>query len=94
MDFIEQLPPSSDFTDILVIVDRFTKQSVHLHSYNQHCNLTRPHSTICPARLFKAWCTVTHNLGQRFGVHFTLLAFPREGIGHPASLHLGLPPRR
>jgi len=30
MDFIEQLPPSSDFTAILVIVDRLTKQSLFL----------------------------------------------------------------
>src|SRR6266852_9343459 len=30
MDFIEQLPPSSDFTVILVIVDRLTKQSLFL----------------------------------------------------------------
>ena len=30
MDFIEQLPPSSDFTAILVIVDHFTKQSIFI----------------------------------------------------------------
>jgi len=28
MDFIEQLPSSEGYTDILVIVDRFTKQAI------------------------------------------------------------------
>ena len=28
MDFIEQLPPSEGYTDILVIVDRLTKQAI------------------------------------------------------------------
>jgi Integrase core domain len=28
MDFIEQLPASSEFTAILVIIDRFTKQAI------------------------------------------------------------------
>ena len=30
MDFIEQLPPSSDYSAILVIVDRLTKQALFL----------------------------------------------------------------
>jgi hypothetical protein len=34
MDFIEQLPKSNDFTDILVIVDRLTKQSIFIPTYN------------------------------------------------------------
>jgi Integrase core domain len=34
MDFIEQLPPSSDFTAILVIVDHFTKQSIFIPTTN------------------------------------------------------------
>lgn len=34
MDFIEQLPPSNGFTDILVIVDRLTKQSIFIPTHN------------------------------------------------------------
>ena len=30
MDFIEQLPPSEGYTDILVIVDRLTKQAIFI----------------------------------------------------------------
>ena len=36
MDFIEQLPPSSNnsYTAILVVVDRFTKQSIFIPTFN------------------------------------------------------------
>ena len=36
MDFIEQLPPSSDnsYTAILVVVDHFTKQSIFIPTFN------------------------------------------------------------
>jgi len=30
MDFIEQLPPSEGYTDILVVVDRLTKQAIFI----------------------------------------------------------------
>jgi len=33
MDFIEQLPPSENFTEILVIVDRLTKQAVFIPTH-------------------------------------------------------------
>src|SRR3984893_2174885 len=35
MDFIEQLPESSSFTAILVVVDRFTKQGIFILMTNQ-----------------------------------------------------------
>jgi len=34
MDFIEQLPPSDGFTDILVIIDQLTKQAIFIPTYN------------------------------------------------------------
>src|SRR6202043_741363 len=34
MDFIEHLPPSAGFTAILVVVDRFTKQSLFIPTYD------------------------------------------------------------
>ena len=35
MDFIEQLPKSSSFTAILVVVDRFTKQGIFIPMTNE-----------------------------------------------------------
>ena len=34
MDFIEKLPPSSGYTSILVIVDRFSKQSLFIPTHD------------------------------------------------------------
>jgi len=72
MDFIKQLPTSSDgFTAILVVVDRFTKQSIFI--------LT--HDTITSAQLAELFiihvfskhgvpCHVTSNWGSEFVSHF------------------------
>jgi len=72
MDFIEQLPPSSDgFTAILVVVDRFTKQSIFIPT----------HDTITSAQLAELFviyvfskhgvlCHVTSNWGSEFVSHF------------------------
>jgi len=72
MDFIEQLPTSSDgFTAILVVVDRFTKQSIFIPT----------HDTITSAQLAELFvihvfskhgvpCHVTSNRGSEFVSHF------------------------
>ena len=72
MDFIEQLPTSSDgFTAILVVVDRFTKQSIFIPT----------HDTITSAQLAELLvihvfskhgvpCHVTSNRGSEFISHF------------------------
>jgi len=72
MDFIEQLPPSSDgFTAILVVVDHFTKQSIFIPTHN----------TITSAQLAElivihvfskhgVLCHVTSDWGSKFVSHF------------------------
>jgi len=72
MDFIEQLQPSSNgFTAILVVVDRFTKQSIFIPM----------HDTITSAQLAELFvihvfskhsvlCHVTSNQGSEFVSHF------------------------
>ena len=72
MDFIEQLPPSSDdFTATLVVVDRFTKQSIFIPM----------HDTITSAQLAELFvihvfskhgvpCHVTSDRGSEFVSHF------------------------
>ena len=58
MAFIEHLPTSEGFTSILVVVDRFTKQSIFIPTYD----------TITSAQLaelfvvhvfVQAWCSIS-----------------------------------
>src|SRR5271169_1780045 len=71
MDFIEQLPPSSRFTSILVIVDRFSKQGIFIPT----------HDTITSAELARLFVLhvfskhgvpshVTSDRGTEFVSHF------------------------
>ena len=73
MDFIEQLPPSSDnsYTAILVVVDHFTKQSIFIPTFN----------TITSAQLVELFVVhvfskhgvpshVTSDCGSEFVSHF------------------------
>ena len=71
MDFIEQLPKSSSYTAILVIVDRLTKQSIFIPTHN----------TITSANLAKLFILhvfskhgvpshVTSDCGPEFVSHF------------------------
>src|ERR1700731_4753288 len=71
MDFIEQLPESSGFTAILVVVDRFTKQGIFILTTNEVNSAEL-------ARLFVlhvfskhgAPSHVTSNCGSEFVSHF------------------------
>src|SRR5438445_11774012 len=71
MDFIEQLPLSSGYTSILVVIDRLTKQSIFIPTYD----------TITLPELVKLFVThvfskhgvpshVTSNRGPEFVSHF------------------------
>jgi len=58
MDFIKQLPTSSDgFTAILVVVDRFTKQSlfIPMHDTITSCSTGR---TLCHPYVLQTWCSM------------------------------------
>ena len=71
MDFIEKLPPSSDYTSILVIVDRLFKQGIFIPT----------HDTITSAQLAELFIIhvfskhglpghVTSDCGSEFVSHF------------------------
>src|SRR6202045_4843645 len=71
MDFIKQLPESSGFTAILVVVDRFTKQGIFIPTTNEVNSAEL-------ARLFvlhvfskhRVPSHVTSDHGSEFGSHF------------------------
>src|SRR5437588_1150135 len=71
MDFIEQLPPSSSYTSILVVTNQLTKQSIFIPTYD----------TITLLELVKLFVTnvfskhgvlsyVTSDRGPEFVSHF------------------------
>lgn len=71
MDFIEQLPASSGFTAILVIVDRFSKQGIFIPTYN---TITSPQLTeLFVLHVFSKHgipSHVTSDRGSEFVSHF------------------------
>ena len=71
MDFIEQLPPSSGFTSILVVVDRLSKQCIFIPTHDM---ITSPEL----AKLFllhvfskhRVPSHITSDRGSEFVSHF------------------------
>jgi len=71
MDFIEQLPQSGDFTAILVIVDRLSKQSIFILTTD---DITAPQlAQLFLVHVFSKHGVpshVTSDRGSEFGSHF------------------------
>src|SRR5882724_8732702 len=63
---VEKLPPSSSYTLILVIVDRLSKQSLFIPTYDVSTTCT----TIHPSHLLKAWSSQPRNFRLQHGICF------------------------
>ena len=72
MDFIEQLPTSSDgFTAILVVVDPFTKQSIY--SDARHHYLCSTGRALCHPCVLQTWCSVPCDFRSGLRVRISFL---------------------
>jgi len=93
MDFIEQLPSSTGFTVILVVVDRLSKQAIFIPT---HDTITSPElaKTLPAPCILQAWCSRLCHFKSRYRVCFSLLPVTWESPQHAPSFHLRLPPRR
>ena len=71
MDFIEQLPPFSGFTSILIVIDRLSKQCIFIPT---HDTITFPELTkLFLLRVFSKHGVPSHitsNRGSEFVSHF------------------------
>jgi len=83
MDFIEQLPASTGFTAILVIVDRLSKQAIFIPNHN---TITSPELTkLFLLHLFSKHDVLTHITSDRsteFVSHFF------QSLGKALNMHL------
>src|SRR6202030_1759872 len=92
IDFIDQLPSSSGYTSILVIVDRLTKQDFHCNPRHYHVRTTcRALRNPC---VFQARSSRSCHVRSRTRVRFPLLQISRKGFKYEAPLHLRISPRR
>src|SRR6266481_9672064 len=71
MDFIEKLPPSSGYTSILVIVDRLSKHSLFVPTYDTITSSDPPHLFVLPVFSKHGIPShVTSDRGSEFVSHF------------------------
>jgi len=83
MDFIEQLPSSTSFTAILVIVDRLSKQAVFIPT---HDSITSPELTkLFLLHVFSKHGVPTHVTSDR-GTEFVSHFF--QSLGKALNMHL------
>ena len=85
MDFIEQLPQSEGFTEILVIVDRLTKQIVLIPT-RRSINVVRP---TC---VFETRSSLPCDVRQRFRICLKILQITSSFITDEPTLYFWLPP--
>ena len=84
MDFIEQLPTSSGFTSILVVVDRFTKQSIFIPTTDK---VTSPElAKLFVTNVFSKHGVPSHVTSDR-GVEFVSHFFRSLGTALDMKLH-------
>jgi len=84
MDFIEQLPASNGFTDILVVVDRLTKQAIFIPTYN---TITAPElAKLFVANVFSKHGVPSHVTSDR-GSEFVSRFFRSLGTALDMKLH-------
>jgi len=86
MDFIEQLLVSNGCSDILVVVDRLTKQAIFIPIPNilNSAALT----TLFISYVFETWCSLLCHIWLWIGVHIEVLQVTSPSTRHEASLHV------
>jgi hypothetical protein len=84
MDFIEQLPESNGFTDILVVVDRLTKQAIFIPTHN---TINAPElAKLFVAHIFSKHGVPSHVTSDR-GSEFVSRFFRSLGTALDMKLH-------
>ena len=92
MDFIEQLPNSSEYTAILVVVDRLSQQCIVIPTNDK---VTSPElAKLFLLHVFSKHRVPSHITSDQGSECLPLLPLTRKSSQHPPSFYLRIPSRR